>query len=80
MMLDARSVLWLKGEGVPPRGEAPVPAGRSSPIIRSYQGESTGSHPNSEVKRLKARLVLRWGTAWEVHVLITFLLFYIKNI
>ncbi|KRX05677.1 Homeodomain protein [Pseudocohnilembus persalinus] len=29
--------------------------------------QSTGSHQNSEVKRLKAWLVLRWGTAWEVH-------------
>ncbi|KRX07494.1 Major facilitator superfamily domain, general substrate transporter [Pseudocohnilembus persalinus] len=34
---------------------------------RPYQGQSTGSHQNSEVKRLKAWLVLRWGTAWEVH-------------
>ncbi|EWS75014.1 hypothetical protein TTHERM_000749021 (macronuclear) [Tetrahymena thermophila SB210] len=39
---------------------------------RPYQGENTGSHSNSEVKRLKAGLVLRWGTAWEVPVSTTF--------
>ena len=47
---------------------APVPAARSSPIIRSYQGESTGSHPNSEVKHPWACSVLRWGTTWESQV------------
>ena len=68
MMLDARSVLWLEGQGVPYRGSAPVPAGQSSLIIRSYQGESTGSHPNSEVKHPWACSVLRWGTTWESQV------------
>ncbi|EWS72336.1 hypothetical protein TTHERM_000444469 (macronuclear) [Tetrahymena thermophila SB210] len=42
---------------------------------RPYQGENTGSHSNSEVKRLKAGLVLRWGTAWEVPVSTTFFYF-----
>ena len=32
---------------------------------RSYPAESTGSHPNSEVKLLRDRLVLRWGTTRE---------------
>jgi hypothetical protein len=32
---------------------------------RPYCVEYTGSHPNSEVKRHRARLVLGWGTAWE---------------
>ena len=32
---------------------------------RSYCVECTGSHLNSEVKRRKARLVLRWGTPRE---------------
>ena len=41
---------------------------RSSPIIRSYHGESTGSHPNSEVKHHWACSVLRWGTTWESQV------------
>ena len=39
------------------------------PIIRSYQGESTGSHPNSEVKHPWACSVLRWGTTWESQVM-----------
>src|SRR5699024_11422755 len=34
---------------------------------RSYWGENTGSHLNSEVKHSKAGLVLGWGTAWEPH-------------
>src|SRR5699024_853495 len=34
---------------------------------RSYWGENTGSHSNSEVKHSKAGLVLGWGTAWEPH-------------
>ena len=38
-------------------------------IIRSYQGESTGSHPNSEVKHPWACSVLRWGTTWESQVM-----------
>ena len=33
---------------------------------RPYCIEYTRSHPNSEVKRCKARSVLGWGTAWEV--------------
>ena len=32
---------------------------------RPYQVECTGSLSTSEVKRLRARLVLGWGTAWE---------------
>lgn len=46
---------------------------------RPYLVKHTGSHPNSEVKRLEAWLVLWWGTAREVHVLITFLINIIKN-
>ncbi len=72
MMLDARSVLWLEGQRVPYRVLAPVPPGRSLPIIRSYQGESTGSHPNSEVKHPWACSVLRWGTTWESQVTYVF--------
>ena len=41
-------------------------------IIRSYQGESTGSHPNSEVKHPWACSVLRWGTTWESQVTYVF--------
>jgi hypothetical protein len=33
---------------------------------RPYRVECTGSLPTSEVKRHRARLVLGWGTAWEV--------------
>ena len=33
---------------------------------RPYCAECTRSHPNSEVKQRKARIVLGWGTAWEV--------------
>ena len=32
---------------------------------RPYRNERTGSLPNSEVKRCRAQLVLRWGTARE---------------
>ena len=40
---------------------------------RPYSVEHTRSHPNSEVKQQKARLVLGWGTAWEVlRVLLAF--------
>ena len=39
---------------------------------RPYYSKCTRSHPNSEVKRDKAGLVLRWGTAWETPVLIPF--------
>src|ERR1700733_8068537 len=44
---------------------------------RPYYVKCTGSHPNSEVKWHKARLVLRWGTARETLVLIVFLFFLI---
>ena len=37
-------------------------------IKRSYLAESTGSHPNSEVKQLWACTVLRWGTTRESQV------------
>ena len=41
---------------------------------RPYQVECTGSLSTSEVKRLRARLVLGWGTAWEdLRVLAAFL-------
>ena len=32
---------------------------------RPYRNEYTGSLPNSEVNRCRARLVLDWGTVWE---------------
>ena len=32
---------------------------------RPYRAEYTGSLPNSEVNRRRARSVLGWGTAWE---------------
>ena len=32
---------------------------------RPYRDEYTGSLPNSEVNRRRARSVLGWGTAWE---------------
>ena len=38
-------------------------------VVRSYHGGDTGSHSNSVVKHHWARLVLRWGTTWEPHVL-----------
>ena len=37
-------------------------------IVRSYHGETTGSHPNSEVKHHWACSVLRWGTTRESQV------------
>ena len=37
-------------------------------IVRSYHGESTRSHPNSEVKHHWACSVLRWGTTRESQV------------
>ena len=44
---------------------------------RPYFVEHTRSHPNSEVKRRKARSVLGWGTAREaLRVLLAFLKFY----
>ena len=40
---------------------------------RPYRVECTGSLPNSEVKRRRARLVLGWGTAREdLRVLLAF--------
>ena len=42
---------------------------------RPYRVECTGSLPNSEVKRRRARLVLGWGTAREdLRVLLAFCL------
>ena len=41
---------------------------------RPYRDEYTGSLPNSEVNRRRARSVLGWGTAWEaLWVLLAFL-------
>ena len=40
--------------------------------LRSYPGESTRSHLNSEVKHLWARLVEWWVTTFESLVLKTF--------
>lgn len=54
------------------RTQARVPVRPSVLIIRSYQGESTGSHPNSEVKHPWACSVLRWGTTWESQVTYVF--------
>ena len=45
-----------------------------SDIERSYHGETTGSHPNSEVKHHWACSVLRWGTTRESQVLVRFYL------
>ena len=43
------------------------------PRQRPYRVECTGSLPNSEVKRRRARLVLGWGTAREdLRVLLAF--------
>ena len=39
---------------------------------RPYCVEYTGSHPNSEVKRRQARIVLGWGTSREVQGAIGF--------
>ena len=41
-------------------------------IVRSYHGESTRSHPNSEVKHHWACSVLRWGTTRESQVVYVF--------
>jgi hypothetical protein len=50
--------------------------GGTSSCQRPYCVENTGSHPNSEVKRRKARIVLGWVTAREVlRVLLAFYLF-----
>ena len=46
---------------------------RLSVSQRPYRVECTGSLPNSEVKRRRARIVPGWGTAWEVlRVLLAF--------
>ncbi len=46
---------------------------------RPYQVEYTGSLLTSEVKQLRARIVLGWGTAWEVlRVLSAFLPFFVS--
>ena len=53
--------------------------------LRSYPGESTRSHLNSEVKHLWARLVEWWVTTFESLVLktfiivVTFFFFYLLN-
>ena len=45
---------------------------------RPYRVECTGSLPNSEVKRRRARIVPGWGTAWEVlRVLLAFLMLWL---
>ena len=41
---------------------------------RPYHVDRTTSRPLCEVKRRRARLVLRWGTTWEALVLFLFLL------
>ena len=43
---------------------------------RSYHVENTSSRPITEVKQRRAWLVLGWVTAWEHHVMLTFLLFF----
>ena len=65
--------LWRTGPNT-----AGVPMRAAVFIIRSYQGESTGSHPNSEVKHPWACSVLRWGTTWESQVTYVFWLRGIK--
>ena len=45
----------------------------ASKCVRPYHVENTGSRPITEVKQRRAWLVLRWVTAWEHHVLYTFL-------
>ena len=56
----------LKEGGSRSRGElVNIRVGTLSVCRRSYPAESTGSHPNSEVKLLRDRLVLRWGTTRE---------------
>ena len=44
--------------------------------MRPYHRESTQIHPNLEVKFDRARIVLEWGTIWEVRVLHVFSLFF----
>ena len=42
---------------------------------RPYHVDRTTSRPLCEVKRRRARLVLRWGTTWEALVLLPFSFF-----
>ncbi len=44
--------------------------------IRPYQHDSTASRLLSEVKHVRAWLVLRWGTTLESQVLYSFYIFY----
>ena len=48
--------------------------------IRPYQHDSTASRPLSEVKHVRAWLVLRWGTTLESQVLYSFWNFLLHNI
>ena len=43
--------------------------------IRPYYPDSTVSRPICEVKQGQVRLVLAWGTSWEVRMLYIFALF-----
>ena len=43
--------------------------------IRPYYPENTASRPICEVKQGQVRLVLAWGTSWEVRMLYIFLTF-----
>ena len=47
---------------------------------RPYQADSTTSRPICEVKLPRARVVLRWGTTWEVRVLILLRLFNARSL
>ena len=44
--------------------------------LRPYARENTASRSICEVKQGQARLVLRWGTTWEVQVLNIFLFWF----
>ena len=46
---------------------------------RPYQADSTTSRPICEVKLPRARVVLRWGTTWEVRVLILLRVFNVRT-
>ena len=52
---------------------------RSDVCKRSYRDEYTGSLPNSEVNRRRARSVLGWGTAWEALWVLLALFVFSKN-
>ena len=47
---------------------------------RPYQADSTTSRPICEVKLPRARVVLRWGTTWEVRVLILLRVFITRSL